>query len=213
MTIAPMRIIGHMYRRARRWPTIWSPSPSRGSQGSDEAVPDARPRPVSVELPRASATAGLPPGRAHRYRRPVHFTEYDTRLAAYGLLTDEDGSILLTWFNGSPWAEPCWTMPGGGVDFDESIADAVAREVFEETGYRVDVGPVLAEHHFTVPRTDDRRPMRSQRFILAVTITGGLLGTTEVGGTTDLARWLPLGTVSDVEPRADIVDVAMSVFR
>ncbi len=60
--------------------------------------------------------------------------EYDTRLAAYGLLTTEDGKILLTWFNGTT---PCWTMPGGGVEFDESIQDAVAREVFEETGYLV----------------------------------------------------------------------------
>ncbi len=95
----------------------------------------------------------------------MHFTEYDTRLAAYGLLTTEDGKILLTWFNGNARATRCWTMPGGGVEFDESIRDAVAREVFEETGYLVDVGHVIAEHHFTVPCTAERRPFRSQRFL------------------------------------------------
>jgi 8-oxo-dGTP diphosphatase len=142
----------------------------------------------------------------------VHFTEYDTRLAAYGLLTTEDGRILLTWFNGTAQAAPCWTMPGGGVEFDESVKDAVAREVFEETGYRVDVGRMLAEHHFTVPRTDVRRPYRSQRFILAATITGGQLGTTEAGGTTDFARWVPIADVPRLEPRADIIDVAMSLL-
>lgn len=47
--------------------------------------------------------------------------------------------MLLTWFNGGGRARPGWTMPGGGVEFDESIQDAVAREVFEETGYTVDV--------------------------------------------------------------------------
>jgi 8-oxo-dGTP diphosphatase len=142
----------------------------------------------------------------------VHFTEYDTRIAAYGLLVSGDGHILLTWFNGSARAEPCWTMPGGGVEFDESIGDAVAREVFEETGYRVDVGRVLAEHHVTAPRADGRRPFRSQRFILAATIVGGELGTTEVGGTTDFARWIPIPEVSRLAPRAAIVDVAMGVL-
>ncbi len=143
----------------------------------------------------------------------MHFTDYDTRLAAYALLAAKDRSILLTWFNGSRWSEPCWILPGGGVDFDESIADAVVREVFEETGYRADVGPVLAEHHFTVPRTDSRRPIRSQRFILGARIVGGELGTTEVDGSTDFAQWIAIGAVSDLEPRADIVDVAISILR
>lgn len=142
----------------------------------------------------------------------MHFTEYDTRLAAYGLLTTDDGHILLTWFNGSAHAAPCWTMPGGGVEFDESIGAAVAREVWEETGYRVDVGQVLAEHHVTAPRTGDRRPWRSQRFILAATITGGELGTTEVGGTTDFAQWVPIAEVPRLEPRADIIDAAIGVL-
>lgn len=143
----------------------------------------------------------------------MDFTEYDTRIAAYGLLTTEDGRILLTWFNGGGRAEPCWTMPGGGVEFDESIKEAVAREVLEETGYQVDVGRVLADNHFIVPRTDDRRPFRSQRFVFAATITGGELGTTESGGTTDFARWVPIAEVPDLEPRADIIDVALSVLR
>ena len=142
----------------------------------------------------------------------MHFTEYDTRLAAYGLLTTEDGKILLTWFNGNARATPCWTMPGGQDEFDDSIRDAVAREVFEETGYLVDVGHVIAEHHFTVPCTADRRPFRSQRFLLAATITGGELGTTERDGTTDFAEWVPIVEVIELEPRADIVEVALAAL-
>lgn len=133
-------------------------------------------------------------------------------LAAYGLLVTEAGQILLTWFNGGGHAEPGWMMPGGGVDFDESIAAAVSREVLEETGYRVEVGQVLAAHHFTVARAGDRRPFRSQRFILATTIIGGELGTTEIGGTTDFVRWMPIAEVSSLEPRADIIDVALNVL-
>lgn len=142
----------------------------------------------------------------------MHYTEYDTRIAAYALLTTADGLILLTWFNGGDRAEPCWTMPGGGIDFNETLEGAVSREVFEETGYHVDVGQLLAEHHFTVPRTRVRRPLRSQQFILAATIAGGKLGTTETEGTTDFARWVPIATLSGLEPRADIIDIAMNVL-
>lgn len=142
----------------------------------------------------------------------MHFTEYDTRLAAYALMTSDDEKMLLTWFNGSVGAAPCWTMPGGGVEFDESLEEAVVREVFEETGYHVAVGSVVAEHHFTRQATGTRRPLRSQRFILTATITSGCLGTTEVGGTTDFAQWVPIVDVASLEPRADIVDVAMNVL-
>ncbi|WP_232226199.1 NUDIX hydrolase [Brachybacterium phenoliresistens] len=46
----------------------------------------------------------------------MHFTEYDTRLGAYALIVDEQRRILLSWYNGPT---PCWTLPGGGVDFGE----------------------------------------------------------------------------------------------
>ncbi|CAN5569317.1 hypothetical protein BH23ACT6_BH23ACT6_07760 [soil metagenome] len=86
------------------------------------------------------------------------------------------------------------------------------REVFEETGYRVEARQVVATNHFTVSRTGQRRPFRSQQFILAATITGGKLGTTDTGGTTDFARWVPIADLPDLEPRADIVDLARNAM-
>lgn len=143
----------------------------------------------------------------------MEFTDYHTRLAAYVLLVDEvDGQecVLLTWWNGEGYSEPAWSLPGGGIEFDESVRDGLVREVFEETGYHVVPGALLAEDFFTGQggRTFDG-PFRSQRFVFEATITGGELGTTEVDGSTDYAAWVPLAEL-DGQARVGIVDVGLS---
>lgn len=144
----------------------------------------------------------------------VHFSDYDTRLAAYAAIVDEQNQILLTWYNGSGSSPPCWSMPGGGVEFEESLQDAVAREVKEEAGYLVVVGDPLAIHHFTKPDWGrDGRPYKSVRVVFHARITGGHLGTTEVDGSTDFAEWIPIAQVQNLQPKADIVDVTVSALR
>jgi 8-oxo-dGTP pyrophosphatase MutT (NUDIX family) len=61
------------------------------------------------------------------------------RVAARVLLIDEAGRILL--FHGTDPANPAdeyWVTPGGGLDPGESPSAGAARELFEETGLRVD---------------------------------------------------------------------------
>jgi 8-oxo-dGTP diphosphatase len=145
----------------------------------------------------------------------MEFTEYHTRLAAYALLVDEvDGQerVLLAWWNGEGHSDPEWSLPGGGIDFDESVLDGVVREVFEETGYHVEPGPLLAEHFFTAEGRTFDGWFRSQRFVFEATITGGELGTTEVDGSTDFARWVSLAELEG-QPRVEIVDIALAARR
>jgi 8-oxo-dGTP diphosphatase len=68
----------------------------------------------------------------------VDYRSYDTRLAAYAVVVDDRGQILLALWNEGP--EPRWTMPGGGVELEETPQQATVRELREETGY--DVEPV-----------------------------------------------------------------------
>lgn len=143
----------------------------------------------------------------------MHFTEYDTRLAAYALVVNESDEILLTWFNGETDGVAGWSLPGGGVEYDESIEDAVAREAYEETGYVVEVGRLLAIHHVTAPAGPRPRPYRSQRFVFHARIVGGQLGTVEVDGSTDFARWVPLADFPLSEHTADIVTRAVELTR
>jgi 8-oxo-dGTP diphosphatase len=57
----------------------------------------------------------------------------------------KDGKVLLGQRHPDPdkadstlHGEGTWTMPGGKLDFGETFEDGAAREVFEETGIKVD---------------------------------------------------------------------------
>jgi 8-oxo-dGTP diphosphatase len=139
----------------------------------------------------------------------VDFRDYDTRLAAYAVVVD-DGRILLALWNEG--AEPAWTLPGGGVDLHETVAETAVREVREETGYEVALGRILGVDSFVVvPEDVEDRPNKSVRVLFEGRIVGGEL-THEVDGSTDEARWIPLGEVPSL-PRVSLVDAALALLR
>ena len=76
-----------------------------------------------------------------------------TRETARILLFDEEGRILLLfthWDNRI--APPRWLTPGGGVDPGETNHEGAVRELFEETGLRVEsLGEPVWRHTLTLP--------------------------------------------------------------
>ena len=142
----------------------------------------------------------------------MDFRDYDTRLAAYALLFDDAGRVLLALWNEEP--RLLWTLPGGGVDLHETASEAAVREVREETGYEIELVRVLGVDSFVLPaeRADGRgRPFKSVRVVFEGRVVAGELAN-EVDGTTDEARWIPLTEVAGL-PRVPLVDAALALRR
>jgi len=114
----------------------------------------------------------------------------ESRLGAYALVRDGD-RVLLSRFAGSGGLGGVWSAPGGGVEFGESPAEAVVREVYEETGLHVRVTDLLDVTSVVHEFERGGRPVRAHhvQVLYRAEVTGGTLGVVEVDGSTDAARW------------------------
>jgi 8-oxo-dGTP diphosphatase len=91
----------------------------------------------------------LPPGEV--LVPPEDRPKTGQRFAAYALATDPAGRVLLALIaDGYPGAGR-WHLPGGGTDHGEQPADAVLRELTEETAQRAEVAALLGASSHHVP--------------------------------------------------------------
>ena len=135
------------------------------------------------------------------------------RLAAYAICTKAD-QLLLARYVSPDGTQRHWTLPGGRVEHAEDPCDAVVREVAEETGYQVDVEQLLGVD--SRPRhaewgSPGGTDLHSVGIYYLVQVPGGELRH-EVGGSTDLARWIPVADVPRLE-RAVVIDVGLELCR
>ena len=90
------------------------------------------------------------------------------RLAARVLLLHERAGLLLLRAEQAVEPRRFWIAPGGGLDPGETHEQAAVRELLEETGIHVDLGPAvwMRRHHYTL---EGRSFAQAERYYLART--------------------------------------------
>jgi 8-oxo-dGTP diphosphatase len=104
-----------------------------------------------------------------------------TAIVAVGAIVfDPEGRVLLI-ERGKPPGAGLWSVPGGRLEGPETLAQGVAREVREETGLVVEVGPLSC----VVERMGD-----DYHFVILDYLARVIGGTLAAGSDARDARWV-----------------------
>lgn len=153
-----------------------------------------RVRPLDGIRPRADPVARDPDVDDDAVGEPFQ------RIAAYAVVTSERG-VLLTQFNSQTHVAGDWGLPGGGLDDGETPVDGVHREVWEETGQRIELGDLVtvqSQHWVGRAPNGALEDFHAVRIVYAATcLVPGAIVIHDVGGTTSDARWVPFDRIGD----------------
>lgn len=125
------------------------------------------------------------------------------RLGAYAVVVRDD-ALLLTRISERGYPTGWWGLPGGGVDQGEPPADAMIRELNEETGLAPLAWRLVDVHdiHTVAPgRGDVWEDYHGVHLLYAVTVEPDVAPhVVETDGTTDEVRWVPLSELAEGGP-------------
>lgn len=125
--------------------------------------------------------------------------EAHQRVGAYAVVHGALG-VLLTQFNSQTAIPGNWGLPGGGLDPGESPVDGVHREVWEETGQRITLGPLVqvqSQHWVGRAPSGVVEDYHAVRVVYRARCPDPVdIVIHDVGGTTSAARWIPLAELA-----------------
>jgi mutator protein MutT len=108
----------------------------------------------------------------------------------------KDNSVLLV-RRANPPDAGLWGLPGGKIEFGESIEQAAVRELYEETGIHARVGPVFtAIDAFDCITTENIR----EHYILIAVLCDWVSGSPRAGDDAIEAAWHNLDNFDDMAP-------------
>jgi ADP-ribose pyrophosphatase YjhB (NUDIX family) len=127
------------------------------------------------------------------------------RIAAYGVVRDDGGRLLLARASPALTLRGRWFLPGGGVQHGEPPAESLRREIEEESGLTVTLGPLLdvLSDVRTIP---DGTSLHTVRLIYRVASWEGTLRP-EADGTTDAVEWFTLDELRELPLARYVQDV------
>lgn len=111
----------------------------------------------------------------------------------------EDGKYLMANHHGINALGNFWCGPGGGLEFGESIENAIKREFLEETGLQIEVGKFIEFLEFI------KHPLHAIELFFEVKKVGGnlQLGHDPETGNTILKelKWMELAEIGSLESK------------
>ena len=118
---------------------------------------------------------------------PRRSREYPERpIVGVGAVIVQDGKVVLIRRRYEPLAGQ-WSLPGGTLELGETLEAGTAREMLEETGLVVDVGPVIEV--FDRIMLDDTRRVR-YHFVLVDYLCWPVSGELRAGSDVDDAAFV-----------------------
>jgi mutator protein MutT len=103
-----------------------------------------------------------------------------------------------------------WSLPGGAVELGETLREAIAREVLEETGLSVEVGPVVDV--LDRIRVDDDSRVRFH-YVLVDFVCRPVGGALSCASDADDAAWARLDDLQAYRVAEATVSVIRDAFR
>jgi 8-oxo-dGTP diphosphatase len=97
------------------------------------------------------AFATRPMDKSQSPRQPARMAMNPPRVAVRALILQEDRLLLVNAYAGG--MSDLWCAPGGGVHAGTSLPENLMREVMEETGLTVRVGPPVLVNEFHEPKS------------------------------------------------------------
>jgi 8-oxo-dGTP diphosphatase len=120
-----------------------------------------------------------------------------------------DGERVLLVRRAHPPRQGEWSLPGGKVELGESLVAAVRREVREETGLDVEVGPLV--EMFDRVHRDDRGAVR-YHFVIADYLCHRVGGVVRPGDDATDAAWASRAELADYAVNAHVTAVITAAF-
>ena len=133
-------------------------------------------------------------------------------IVGVGAVIVDDGKVVLIRRRYEP-LKGHWSLPGGMVEVGETLQAALAREMLEETGLVVEVGPVIEV--FDRITRDEQWRVR-YHFVLIDYLCRPVSGELRAGSDVDAAIWVDprqLGEYGLTEKATSVIDRGFTLAR